>query len=362
MANLVDRQFRRQYRKKHKLDTRLAFLGDGNNPARVRVPGRAEMVYIQYPASGGNTNNLGWPTVVKMDINLTDAAGIGVIIGIDDEGDVAVLKLSSKSAASGGNNPAPNTPGNALNQWVDLNQSPLLRVQPMGAGAPLYLSMLGVPYIDKDGVVHDFRGISGGMNISSFLPASPGEWRLIAPWKKSDDTHEITGSTAQSQSDPFDVTDLQELVDAASLDSMPSSVWIARYGQTIFADTDKYMDWRQWLNIPGDAVATLTTTDATQTTLASIAVAEASLLTLTGTFSGVKDDYSAAISGTFVAGVRRATAGSAILVGVTVTSNEDHAGTPALTVDANSNNARVRVTGIAAENWNWEVKYKTLIS
>lgn len=128
-------------------------------------------------------------------------------------------------------------------------------------------------------------------------------------------------------------------------------------------DTLYFVDRRPWLIAP-DPTATVTTTDATQTTLASIAVAEASLLTITGTFSGVKSDYSAAISGTFVAGIRRATAGNATLIGVTVTSNEDSGGTPAFTVDADTGTqtARLRIQGISAETWNWSVKYSSLVS
>ncbi len=127
-------------------------------------------------------------------------------------------------------------------------------------------------------------------------------------------------------------------------------------------DTLYFVDLRNWLYPDPTETATVATTDATETTIASIPVAEASLLTITGTFSGVLDDYSAAISGTFVAGVRRASGGNATLVGVSVTSNEDSGGTPAFTVDADTGTqtARLRVQGISSENWNWSVKYQVL--
>jgi hypothetical protein len=128
-------------------------------------------------------------------------------------------------------------------------------------------------------------------------------------------------------------------------------------------DTLYFADFRPWFAQPKPYyTAAITTTDNTATTLDSIDIDEDTLTTITGVFSGVRDDYSAAITGTFVAGVRRAASGDATLVGATVTSNEDSSGSPTFTVDADTGTqtARLRIEGITAEDWNWTTRYEVL--
>lgn len=188
------------------------------------------------------------------------------------------------------------------------------------------------------------------------------------------DTEVLSFTKGTEYSLPIPLTRAQALEVTTPTGEIPLWAYATQAGDTYVpvqkrgTDTEYFVDRRPWLQpqptTPDTTTATVGTSDATATTLASIAVAEASLLTITGTFSGVKDDYSAAISGTFVAGVRRATAGDATLVGVTVTSNEDSSGTPSFTVDADigTESARLKVTGIAAETWNWSVRYSTLVT
>lgn len=364
MPDLADRQFRRQYRRKHRLDTRTAFLGDGNSPSQVRING-TNKVYIQYPASASNTSNKTWPTTVKMDIDIGDAPGTPVVIGYDEEGELAVLGIASKVRAAVGSPGPVNTTTNQLNKWVDLNFSPLLRAAPMGSGAPLYISLLGFPYIDSDGVYHDFRGISGGIDVSSYVPGSANQHRLVAIWLKKDDTAEVTGSTAKSQADPINSTDVQECVTARSAKANPSAIYRLYTGQTSIADTDKYIDFRQWLNIPQFSIATLTTPGNTTTTLVSIAVSELQAVTINAIITAYKSDYSAAMGGTLMAVVRRASGGNVTLVdSVTTVPHEDSGGSPTFTLDVDTGTqaARIRVTGITAETWNWKVRYETLVS
>lgn len=60
---------------------------------------------------------------------------------------------------------------------------------------------------------------------------------------------------------------------------------------------------------------------------------------------------------------RRQAAGNVTLVGaLTGTTQEDSAGTPVITLAANTTaqTVELRVTGIAAENWSWECKVESL--
>lgn len=104
------------------------------------------------------------------------------------------------------------------------------------------------------------------------------------------------------------------------------------------------------------------TTDATATVVASISVAEVQSVFVKAYFNGRKDDATAAIgrevSGTF----RRASGGNVTLVGALQGAAQTDGVTPAATLVANTTTQTVdlQVTGIAAQNWSWEVKYDYL--
>lgn len=139
-------------------------------------------------------------------------------------------------------------------------------------------------------------------------------------------------------------------------------------GQTEITEDDIYRsaDPRAAFGKQGVSfTASIQTTNNTQTTIASILVDELQSVTITATITGAIDDYSAAIGGTLAAVVRRASGGSVTLVGsVTTDIHEDSAGSPTFTldVDTGTETARIRVTGISAENWNWAVKYQKTVS
>lgn len=224
-------------------------------------------------------------------------------------------------------------------------------------------------YYDLDGHWRSFGGDGLDTDFTADIAALSGEHQMAVVYY--DVTTRNLGyllSTAvtggEADKDTLDASTIEDLVSAAGYIFVGA---VHLYdGQTTIEETDIYRtaDPRVVYPTPLTSVATLTTSNNTQTTIASIAVSELQHITITGTFSGVKSDYSAAISGTFVAGVRRATAGDATLVGVTVTSNEDSGGTPSFTVDADTvtDTARMRCTGITAETWNWVARYQTLLS
>lgn len=105
--------------------------------------------------------------------------------------------------------------------------------------------------------------------------------------------------------------------------------------------------------------ATVSTTDATVTTLVSYAMTTNSAVTIQARIIGVKSDYSAALVARVTAGYVRA-AGSPALIGTgDLYIDENSTGAPLVTVDfdAGTNTARIRVQGVAAENWSWKAQY-----
>lgn len=246
---LEEIELRREIRRRLQMDDRIAILGDNNSPSRVRVPGRSDHVYVRYPASDNNTAGLGWPTIAKMVVDISDTPGKPVIVGWDNEGDWAVKTVSTKGLIVSGESAGAGTQSNQINQWADLNQSPYLRSQPLGAGAPLYVSVLNLKYIDSDRLYHDFNGEA--VDLESYLPTNPNEWLLAGLFlKQSDDTVEVVTSTAQNFSEPLTAEDMQECIDGSTDLSIFIAGWILRYEQTVIAETDKLIDFRQWVNVP----------------------------------------------------------------------------------------------------------------
>lgn len=80
-------------------------------------------------------------------------------------------------------------------------------------------------------------------------------------------------------------------------------------------------------------------------------------ITIFATITGTLSDYSAALGGTLNGIARKDGAAGAALVGAPIASfSEDSAGAPDIDIVVAGNNAIVRVTGVAAETWNWRAQ------
>lgn len=101
----------------------------------------------------------------------------------------------------------------------------------------------------------------------------------------------------------------------------------------------------------------LTTTDATATVIESFPVAVGDVIQISGYLAGGKSDATAALDCNFAGGARRQSAGNVTLVGTPLaTVREDSTGAPTVAFNANTTTQEleIKVTGIAAETWNWE--------
>lgn len=104
-----------------------------------------------------------------------------------------------------------------------------------------------------------------------------------------------------------------------------------------------------------ELIPSIDTTDATVTVIWEKAVASSTLFRIRGEMLARKSDRTAAYTCNFEALFRRAASGALVLVGTAINNPlEDSGGTPAVTITASSNNARINVQGVAAEEWNWK--------
>lgn len=346
---------------KHQVEGIPGTLGRLESTGQLTVPvvGVTNGVYVKLY---DDPNNL----IVAIDLKTSRKPGLGVRVHENTSGnyEIAGLDTTIVSQFLGDAAPSANIPpvqGAAINILLESYQFKPGRIRALNG---------------SDLQVHMEELVLGNLSLGNINGNSATAVGSITSGKKawiviSNDpvTNTLYFTKGTEYGLPVALTRAQAVQTVIPAGHMPVWAYLIRAGATYIPvqpqspDTVFFADLRPWLHVP-DATAELTTTNNTQTTIASIAIAEASLLTLTGTFSGVKSDYSAAISGTFVAGVRRASGGDATLVGVTVTSNEDSGGTPAFTVDADTgtDTARMRVTGITSEDWNWVVTYRTLLS
>jgi hypothetical protein len=105
----------------------------------------------------------------------------------------------------------------------------------------------------------------------------------------------------------------------------------------------------------------LSTADATATVILSVPLSELEAVKIQGHIIGIKSDLSAMVDGIFDGGWRRASGGNVTANGTPVaTAREDHAGSPTFAWVANTTDQTVelKVTGVAAETWRWEVNFR----
>lgn len=198
-------------------------------------------------------------------------------------------------------------------------------------------------------------------NLSSFVPGA-GLHCAVGVFIKNDMLTSVSfASTPIPLTDDLAVSDVNEVLDQATR-TWPgvTLVWVydVKAGATTILDTDTFLDARQFINI-ADATAAMATANATATIIASIPIAEGEAATIILDFVGAKSDYSAACGTTISGTVRRAVGGSVTIVGSpTVTTWEDSAGSPTGSIVAAATTLDAKVTGVAAEDWNWRVTYR----
>lgn len=111
----------------------------------------------------------------------------------------------------------------------------------------------------------------------------------------------------------------------------------------------------------GGVVSTVTTTDATVTTLATIAIANNTVVKIDVDAVARRTDAAARAGYRRAVLVYREAAGAATIQGsVDSDFTRESTGAWNLTIDVNVNDARIRVTGAAAQTINWKSTHRVL--
>lgn len=98
------------------------------------------------------------------------------------------------------------------------------------------------------------KGLSDNVDLSSYVPTAGNERLVGIAIKASDNSVQIvSGTTRTISSDPFAIADLQELADLLDTDAMPVDIWRLKNAQSEINIADRFMDWRQIVNVPGGA-------------------------------------------------------------------------------------------------------------
>ncbi len=116
-----------------------------------------------------------------------------------------------------------------------------------------------------------------------------------------------------------------------------------------------------WQAVASSSSATVTTTDATPTTLVSVALTNGTSLTLSGTICARNSAFTDATGGSFNATAVTTSGGVSTLVPAPdVVTNQTSTAT--FNVIVTANNLIVQVTGIAATTYVWKASYTTLVN
>lgn len=246
-------------------------------------------------------------------------------------------------------------------------QSTLVTEQRLMPGLIILSARTGL-YVKVLPLQHDHGYFEGGdLLLTPTSTTGAKALHLITLDPVTNTLHATRGADLPSTYTIGDSTMTVVMQDAAQITTPAGHI---RLGAVLVANGDTVVDVRsiisarQWLAAL-DGVHTLQTTDATPATLCSIPAAEASAFRVAACVIGARDDYSASASRAITITARRAIGGDVTLVGAVVYDDalqEDSAGTPAIVadVDVTTQSIRVRITGIAAETWNWRAQIKVV--
>mgnify|MGYP003474637324 CR=1 FL=1 len=278
-----------------------------------------------------------------------------VKIGLDSDGNLAVLEPDILGQLAQGIDPGINNPANNTN-YGTVSQGKLksFYIGALGTNDSPTLWIMVYEYF------YYYRGSWHLLNrqpldLTTYIPAANTHCMVLI-YLKTDGTMGVSSSTPQNLADVLDETDCDEATAAAS-DALIFGRFFRLYGgQTNIKEVDSWRDARMLIDMQAKYEAEVDTANATPTTIVTLTIPEASAAIVTGRFAGAKLDYAAACGGTFTVMLRRETSGAVTRVGTaTVDNHEDSGGLPTLDV---TSGGLVQVTGVAAEDWTWTCEYE----
>lgn len=278
----------------------------------------------------------------------------------------------ARAAATGSSGMTPGEQSVAKIAYPALRQIAVLRVQSSKptVSKSVEVSEAFFDYVDPTTGQQRMFG-AGSLDFTTSIAALSSGQHQLAVVYLDPQTNTLLAATNTASSAAI-TPPYREAFQASDMSNLTIPAWgipLARvylyYGQVSIETDDilEHYDPRPLFRPPETGYASVTTTDATVTDIATIAVAELTAYTVTVRVIGTKSDYAASIGGTLTGTFRRATGGNVTAVGsVTAVLNEDSASAPTFTMAADTTNQTIdiRVTGVAAETWSWRVSYQVI--
>lgn len=254
LANVVGKQVRRFLAAK--FDTRAAILGDENGV--VDVQGTLDKVYVRY-AEGVDANGLtvySQPQIVSAGVegNYLTAAGRGVRVGLDDYGELAVMRSDSRDITASGTSIRVLNQARPETKFVSLGQISLLMTRPVGnASNPSFLVNVQQLWYDHYNGIQKWRGteiLTDKVDLELFVPSAGNQCVVTLFLDTYDNSIQVTASTTQTIDTPIDKTDYDECFIQRNAETIPIGSYVLADAQAFIDSKSIALDMRQLINVP----------------------------------------------------------------------------------------------------------------
>lgn len=258
MTNLIAAENKKLYQRQTGQDVRQGILGDLNGV--IYEPGRDGWVRVRFPSNPDDPEGrLYTPyTLARVGGVFEMNAGDAVLVNYDQDGELSVTGIDFQGQVAQGRNPLAANPADKQTGYA-VTQDQIMSLRSHAVSTPgtptLEVALRCWVYI-RDNVAYWYPGEL--LDASGEQPAT-NTHRLFGLFVTPDNTSEIVSSTAQSETVDLDLTDVQELLDAASPFAVPAWAWRIRGDASDISganyDTgDNFLDMRQFINVPSIAM------------------------------------------------------------------------------------------------------------
>ncbi len=357
MTNLFSRT-RDATQTKLNLNPIHAVIGDENGVVNDNVVWDSGRVFVRLWTSNGYSKAILVRGPYQSSVPLLP--GHACVLKYDTDGLLFVSNTDFSTVQAGGGLPIP-VPPPADGAYVTQDKLVTLRVSQTIPASKSVMISGWKPIVDS--VMSDFEG-NPDFDLTSLFPAS-GTHCCIGVFMQGDFVTPVGyKSTDTALNNSLTIADINECIAQAKLNE--TAVWFydVKGDATQIFDANTLLDGRQIVNGPdGTVSATVSTTDATVTTLFTFTIPASTTFAIhanvvarrTGGASGTAED------GAYyerVAAIKNV-AGTATLIGSvsTLVTIED-VGAYDCSIDVTGATARVRVTGVATTNIDWSLSAK----
>lgn len=224
-------------------ETYEAILGDVNG---VVYDGRTGYVRVRFPLGEGYSEAL----AVRSRGTYPVYGGSPVRVGIDDEGELAVMSASFSGLVQNGLNPLSLNFADPSNKFIYTMQIADFGSYAVSTGntPTLNVAVNTFIYIDTDRQIQRFPGTQ--VSLGAYVPVF-GEQRLATLLMSETGTLTIKASIPISSAGTLTIYDhVQQCLDQVDNLHYPVKAWRLADGQSVVTDESDWLDLRQFINPP----------------------------------------------------------------------------------------------------------------